>query len=104
MTESGEAGVNGLRLTEDKYVGDVSGPGVEPSCLDAASEAGAEIGGDTIDASVVSNTVVGTPTTGPTLGGKMFVVTLSLLSELESISIDDGLGGATTEEEKITSL
>ena len=43
-------------------VGGVSGPGVEPSCPGTAStddETGAEIGGDTVDASVVVNTVVG---------------------------------------------
>ena len=51
-----------------------SGPGVEPSCLGTAStddETGAEIGGETETASVVANTVVGAPTTGATLGGKM---------------------------------
>ena len=42
-------------------VGGVLGPGVEPSC-----DTGAGIGDDTVDASVV-----GAPTTGATLGGKM---------------------------------
>ena len=54
-----------------------SGLGVEPSCLGRASiddETGAGIGGDTVDASAVANTVVCTwltPTTGAMLGGKM---------------------------------
>jgi hypothetical protein len=55
-------------------VGGVSGPGVEPSCLRKVSindETGAEIGDDTVDASIVAKTVVGAPTTGATLGGKM---------------------------------
>jgi hypothetical protein len=67
-------------------------------------ETGAEIGDDTVDASVVANVVVGAPTTG---GGKMLegtalldnnqsmkrpVTHFVLLSELESLSIDDGVG------------
>lgn len=43
-------------------VGEVSGLGVEASCLGAAginNETGAEAGGDTVDASVAANTVVG---------------------------------------------
>ena len=44
-------------------VGGVSGPGVDSSCrLGIASiddVTGAEIGGDTVDASIVANTVVG---------------------------------------------
>ena len=52
-------------------VGGVSGPGVEPSCLGTArinDETGAD---DTVDASVVANTVVDAPTMGVTLGDKM---------------------------------
>ena len=61
-------------------VSEVSGPGVELSCLGAASindETGAdsvEIRGNTVDtdASVVANAVVGTlPSTGVMLSGKM---------------------------------
>ena len=57
-------------------VGGISGPGVKPSCLRKAcinDEAGAEIGDDTVDASImpVAKTVVGEPTTGATLGRKM---------------------------------
>ena len=54
-------------------MGGVSGPGLKPSCLgmacidDEMGTIGVEIG----DASVVVNTVVGAPTTGATLGGKM---------------------------------
>ena len=57
-------------------MGGVSGPEVEP-ILGRASiddETGAEIGDDTVDASLVPNTVVGTcltPTTEAMLGGKM---------------------------------
>ena len=43
-------------------VGRVSGPGVEPSCSGTArinDETGPEIGGDTVDASVVAITVMG---------------------------------------------
>ena len=45
-------------------MGGISGPGIEPSCLDSDTagikdEAGAEIGGEPVDASVVANTVVG---------------------------------------------
>lgn len=58
-------------------VGGVSGPGVEPSCLYAVSKTGAEIGGNTVDASVVVvNNVAGAsarlmPATGAMLGGEM---------------------------------
>ena len=55
-------------------MGDVSGPGVELSCLGTASindEKGVEIGDDTVDGSVVANVVVEAPTTGGTLDGKM---------------------------------
>ena len=48
------------------------GPGVEPSCLGTASindETGARVGGDTVDASVVANTVM--PTTEAMLSDKM---------------------------------
>jgi len=91
MTEPDGEGDNGLRLTADMCVGGVSGPGVKPSCLGIASindETGAQIGDDTVDTSAVANIVVGASTTGGTLGGKIFV----LLSELESLSIDDGVG------------
>ena len=88
----------------------VSCPGVEPSCLGTASindETGAKIGDDTVDACVVANIVVEAPTTGGTLGGKMLesmellnnnqrmkcpVTNFVLISELESLSIDDGVG------------
>ena len=43
-------------------VGGISSPGVEPSRLGTAGindETGAKIGGDTVDVSVVANTVVG---------------------------------------------
>jgi hypothetical protein len=94
-------------------VGGASGPGVEPSSLGTVSvndETGVEIGGDTENASAVANfTVVGTPTTGATLGGKMLEcmellnnnqrnVSYSgthfelLLSGLESLSIDVCVG------------
>ena len=92
-------------------MGGVSGPEVEPSLGRASNEdeTGAEIGDDTVDASVVANTVVGvclTPTTGAMLGGKMLKSTESFnndqlkypvthfipLSEFESMSIDDGVG------------
>ena len=55
-------------------VGGVSGPGVEPSCLGTLGindETAAAFGDDTVDASVLGNTLVGSPTTGATLGGKM---------------------------------
>ena len=48
----------GINLT----VSGVSGSGVESSCLGRArinDETGTESGGDTVDASVVANTVVG---------------------------------------------
>jgi hypothetical protein len=58
-------------------VGGLSGPRrVGPSCLRTVGindETGAEIGGDTVDASVVANSVVGvrlTPTT-EAMGGKL---------------------------------
>jgi hypothetical protein len=60
-------------------VGEVSGPGLEPSCLCVAGLAagisdgvGTEI--DAVDASVVANNVVGsslTPAMGPMLSGKI---------------------------------
>ena len=54
-------------------VGRVSGSGAEPSCLGTVSVndgTGAEIGGDTVEASVAANTVGVrlTPTTGAMLG------------------------------------
>ena len=55
-------------------MGGVSSPRVEPSCLDTASindEMGAEIGDDTVDASVVAKIVVEAPTTGGKLDSKM---------------------------------
>ena len=58
-------------------VGGLSGPRVEPSCLRTVGindETGAEIGADTVDASLVANSVVGvrlTPTTEAILGGKL---------------------------------
>ena len=61
-------------------MGGVSGPGVEPSWLGTASiddEMGAKIGGDTMDASVVANSVVGswlTPTMRAMLDGKTLEV------------------------------
>ena len=54
-------------------MGGFSGPEVELSCLGTAcinDETGAEIGEDTVDASVAANTAVGALTTGGTLGGK----------------------------------
>jgi hypothetical protein len=67
---------------------------------------GAEIGDDTVDASIVATTAVDVPTTGATLGGKKLermellnnnqrnalVTHFVLLSELGSMSIDDGVG------------
>ena len=52
-------------------VGGVSGPGVEPSRLAINDDMGAEIGDDTVDASVVANMVGAWPTTGTMLGDKM---------------------------------
>ena len=87
-------------------LGGTSGPGGELSCLGTASindETGAEIGSDT---SVVANTVVGAPTNGATLGGKM-LESMELLNDnqrnvsthfelslsgLESLSIDVCVG------------
>ena len=56
-------------------VSEVSGPGLEPSCLGTAGvNGGVFIGCDAVDASIVANTVVGarlTPTMGTMLSGKM---------------------------------
>ena len=91
-------------------MGEVSGPGAEPSCLGTArvnDEMGAEIADDTVDASTVADIVAGAPTTESTIGGKMLesmellknnqwmkcpVTHFVLLSDLESLSIDDGVG------------
>ena len=78
-------------------MGGVSGPEVEPSLGRASidDETGAEIGDDTVDASVVANTVVGmclTPTTGAMLGGKMLKSTESTLSNVFVIRAVDSSG------------
>ena len=69
-----------VSLAWSPTAGGVSGPGLEPNCLGAAGindgpGVGIEIeGGDTVDASVVANTVAGarlTPTTGVMLSGEI---------------------------------
>ena len=101
-------------------------PGVEPSCLGAASindVMGAEIGGDTscdtVDASLVANTAVVvwlTPSMGAMLGGEVLesmellnnnqwnVQLLTLYRYQSLIPCRSMVVWATNEEEKIASL
>ena len=48
-----------MSATWSPTVSGVSGPGIETGTASIDDDTGAEIGGDTVDASVVANTVVG---------------------------------------------